>query len=64
MSDLALLESSENEANTKKLFVFLAGKVLFSLPLKVVFEIREDLELVELPWKQSGIIGAIDYREP
>ncbi len=62
MSDLALLEGSENEANTKKLFVFLAGKVLFSLPLKVVFEIREDLELVELPWNQNGIIGAIEYR--
>jgi purine-binding chemotaxis protein CheW len=62
MSDLALLESSEDESNTRKLFVFLAGKVLFSLPLKVVFEIREDLELVELPWKQNGIIGAIDYR--
>jgi purine-binding chemotaxis protein CheW len=62
MSDLALLESSDNEINTKKLFVFLAGKVLFSLPLKVVFEIREDLELVDLPWNQNGIIGAIDYR--
>ena len=62
MSDLALLEGSEGDTNIKKLFVFQSGKVLFSLPLKVVFEIREDLELVELPWNQNGIIGAIDYR--
>lgn len=62
MGELSLLESQEGENNSKKLFVFLAGKVLFSLPLKVVFEIREDLELVELPWKQNGIIGAIEYR--
>lgn len=36
--------------------------MLFSLPLGTVFEIREDLELVDLPWKQNGVIGAIDYR--
>lgn len=60
--ELALLDSSGDGAVVKKLFIFSAGKVLFSLPLGSVFEIREDLELVDLPWKQNGIIGAIDYR--
>jgi purine-binding chemotaxis protein CheW len=62
MSDLSLIESNSEEEKSNKLFVFQSGDVLFALPLSSVFEIRQDLELIDLPWKNNGIIGAIEYR--
>lgn len=59
--DLIQLEATE-AGHKKKLLVFQGGEVLFSLPLDSVLEIREDLQLLDLPWKQNGIIGAVEYR--
>jgi purine-binding chemotaxis protein CheW len=59
--ELIHLESNETN-HKKKLLVFQNSEVLFGIPLDSVLEIREDLELIDLPWKQNGIIGAIEYR--
>lgn len=62
MSDMVLLDTDFQQENNKKLFVFHSGEVLFGIPLSSVFEIQDDLELLNLPWKNNGILGAIQYR--
>jgi purine-binding chemotaxis protein CheW len=54
--------TEEESLYQNKLIVFKSNEVLFALPLKTVIEIQDDFELLELPWKENGVIGAVEYR--
>jgi len=60
MDSSQTLPTEANDIN--KLMIFKSNGVLFSLPLKTVLEIQGDLKLLELPFLESGIVGAVEYR--